>query len=59
MSNRLNVLITGATSGFGRQTAEKLASDGHQVFAMREESRAKMRTPPGALNNGRMRGNLT
>jgi len=33
MSNRLNVLITGATSGFGRQTAEKLASDGHQVFA--------------------------
>jgi len=33
MSNQLNVLITGATSGFGRQTAQKLASDGHQVFA--------------------------
>ncbi|MTI29974.1 SDR family oxidoreductase, partial [Xanthovirga aplysinae] len=33
MSNRLNVLITGATSGFGRKTAEKLAEDGHQVFA--------------------------
>ena len=33
MSNPLNILITGATAGFGRQTAEKLASDGHQVFA--------------------------
>ncbi len=33
MSNQLNVLITGAISGFGRQIAQKLASDGHQVFA--------------------------
>jgi len=33
MSKQLNILITGATSGFGRQTAEKLANDGHQVFA--------------------------
>ncbi len=33
MSNQLNILITGATSGFGRQTAETLANDGHQVFA--------------------------
>jgi len=33
MSKQLNILITGATSRFGRQTAEKLANDGHQVFA--------------------------
>ncbi len=33
MSNSLNILITGATAGFGRETAQKLASDGHQVFA--------------------------
>lgn len=33
MENQLNVLITGAISGFGRETAQKLASDGHQVFA--------------------------
>ena len=33
MSNQLNILITGATAGFGRQTAERLANDGHQVYA--------------------------
>lgn len=33
MENQLNVLITGAISGFGRQTTELLAKDGHQIFA--------------------------
>jgi NAD(P)-dependent dehydrogenase (short-subunit alcohol dehydrogenase family) len=28
-----NILITGASSGFGRDTAETLAQAGHQVFA--------------------------
>ncbi|MFM0337065.1 SDR family NAD(P)-dependent oxidoreductase [Paraburkholderia fungorum] len=28
-----NILITGASSGFGRDTAETLANAGHQVFA--------------------------
>lgn len=28
-----NILITGASSGFGRDTAETLAHAGHQVFA--------------------------
>jgi NADP-dependent 3-hydroxy acid dehydrogenase YdfG len=27
------VLITGASSGFGRLTAEALARDGHAIFA--------------------------
>lgn len=33
MSKSLNVLITGASTGFGRETAQLLASDGRQVFA--------------------------
>ena len=33
MNNSLNVSITGASSGFGREIAQKLASDDHHVFA--------------------------
>jgi len=33
MSEKLNVLITGTSTGFGRLTAQTLAKDGHTVFA--------------------------
>ncbi len=32
-ANRLNVLVTGSTSGFGRSIVETLARKGHRVFA--------------------------
>ncbi len=41
MTNPLNVLITGTTSGFGKQIAEILAKDGHQVFATMREVEGK------------------
>ena len=33
MNEKLNILITGTSSGFGRLTAQTLAQDGHRVFA--------------------------
>ncbi len=33
MSEKLNILITGTSTGFGRLTAQTLAKDGHTVFA--------------------------
>ena len=33
MSEQLNILITGTSTGFGRLTAQTLAKDGHTVFA--------------------------
>ena len=41
MENQLNVLITGAISGFGRQTTELLAKDGHQIYASAREINGK------------------
>lgn len=41
MKNQLNILITGVISGFGRQTTEKLAKDGHQIFASAREINGK------------------
>ena len=44
------ILITGTSSGFGRDTAETLARAGHKVFASMRESQAKNRTHADALS---------
>ncbi len=41
MTKSLNVLITGATAGFGRETAQKLAKDGHRIFASARDIKGK------------------
>ena len=45
------ILITGASSGFGRDTAESLARAGHAVFASMREPQAKNRTHAQQLRN--------
>lgn len=44
-----NILITGASSGFGRDTAETLAGAGHQVFASMRDIGGRNRPHADAL----------
>jgi NAD(P)-dependent dehydrogenase (short-subunit alcohol dehydrogenase family) len=45
-----NILITGASSGFGRLTAERLAASGHAVFAGIRDSRGRNQTVAAELS---------
>jgi NAD(P)-dependent dehydrogenase (short-subunit alcohol dehydrogenase family) len=43
------VVVTGCTSGFGRQVSERLARQGHCVFATMREMKGKNGDTAGAL----------
>src|SRR5712671_6200065 len=45
------ILITGASSGFGRDTAETLRRAGHTVYASMRGAQGKNRDAAGALRN--------
>jgi NADP-dependent 3-hydroxy acid dehydrogenase YdfG len=51
MSTSKNILITGASTGFGRDSAETLARAGHTVFASMRDTRAKNRKHADELRN--------
>ena len=49
------ILITGTSSGFGRDTAEKLARDGYRVFAAMRDIAGRNRRHADALRSQKIR----
>src|ERR1700729_2050593 len=49
------ILITGTSSGFGRETAERLARDGYRVFATMRDIAGRNRSHADALRSQKIR----